>query len=154
MQPSQQREIHASASRKTMLLDFGPEIRSWCRLEVGRIARLTCCYDAPQSSIVLNWCFIRESFLVTTLASKNDPIRRSNLLPTCINFEFESLFSTTWHKSMQVQLHYFETHIQKFKLWQLWATDVFDWKRRGLQIGSASTCRIRKPSMLLIRFLT
>ena len=95
MQSRRQREIHASASCKTMLLDFGLEIRSCDRLEVGRIARLTCCCDKSQLNIVLNWCFTMSSFLATAPAPENNPICIADLFPTCINFEFESVFSTT-----------------------------------------------------------
>ena len=79
-----------------MLLDFEVIIRSYDRLEVGRSSESSGSHNTSQQSIVLNWGFAEAIFIATDLDPKKTPNCSEHLLPTCINFEFESDFSTTW----------------------------------------------------------
>ena len=82
-----------------MLLDFGAEIRSCGRLEVGRNPESSEPHEIPQQNIMLNWDFAEALFTATELDPKKTPNCSAHLLPTCINFEFETHFSTTWFKT-------------------------------------------------------
>ena len=54
-------------------------------------------YNSSQQSIVLNWCFIKSTFHKHNTRKKKCLILTRDLLPTCINFELGSHFSTTWN---------------------------------------------------------
>ena len=78
-----------------MLLDFGPQIRSCDRLEVGRASTFVRRLNTPQLEIILNWRFPKAYFSQATRTAKNTPIQTLDLLPIGINFELGSHFSTT-----------------------------------------------------------
>ena len=78
-----------------MLLDFGVEIRSCDRLEVGRNLKSDEHHDISQQNIMLNWQFAETLFPAIDPEPNKAPNCGAHLLPTCYNFEFEGCFSTT-----------------------------------------------------------
>ena len=107
-----------------MLLDFRGEIRSCGRLEVGRSSESSEPHEIPQHNIMLNWDFAEALFTATELDPKKTPNCSAHLLPTCINFEFETHFSQLCDlRSAFAQVLLFGTEILLFgkKYWLLHA---------------------------------